>query len=577
MGSDATGRGSDRVQIRCSTVTTPPSNQRWPVSAVVVSIVLVLALVGAAIWGYDRQQSLTAAQERIGALEAQVTEQEAQIAALEAQVEELEAAVPAGLEELLGGLLGGEEGGSLEDLLGGLLGGEDSGSLEDLLGGLLGGGDTGSLEDLLGGMLGGEGGAPGLEGLLGGQGGVDPSCLVGGEATFEIDDSSAEAQLASMADAVEQIRQLEFVSDVTPTYVDAAEMEDRIAAIVAEDYPPDVADLDSRTLAALGAIPPGTDLVEAQSEMLGSGVAGFYDPETGELVVRTGSEGEALPALDQISLAHEQTHALTDQVLSFPAAVEDDDADPDQALAALSLVEGDATVAMQRYAAGALDPMALMGSLLDPAVLGAQQDLESLPPYLGDALQFPYNEGLGLTCALLADGDWEAVDAAYDRPPATTAEVMFPERYLADYEASRPPQSGTPGGNWDEQRRTTFGAADLYLLARSPGGERDAALADAKARAEGWDGGEIVLWTDGDESAVAVTMVDGGGGSAPLCDTVLALERAAFPDASESDTQGEREQAVRQGSGRSAVVACDGPNVWWGIAPDLATARRLTG
>ena len=240
-------------------------------SAVVVSIVLVLALVGAAIWGYDRQQSLTAAQERIGALEAQVTEQEAQIAALEAQVEELEAAVPEGLEELLGGLLGGEEGGSLEDLLGGLLGGEDSGSLEDLLGGLLGGGDTGSLEDLLGGMLGGEGGAPGLEGLLGGQGGVDPSCLVGGEATFEIDDSSAEAQLASMADAVEQIRQLEFVSDVTPTYVDAAEMEARIAAIVAEDYPPDVADLDSVPWRRWVRFPPGPTLSRPSPRCWGAG------------------------------------------------------------------------------------------------------------------------------------------------------------------------------------------------------------------------------------------------------------------------------------------------------------------
>ena len=102
-------------------------------------------------------------------------------------------------------------------------------------------------------------------------------------------------------------------------------------------------------------------------------------------------------------------------------------------------------------------------------------------------------------------------------------------------------------------------------------------LCRRKERAAAWDGGEIVLWTDGVENAVGVTMVDGGEGSAPLCDTVLALERAAFPDATETDTQGEREQAAREGAGRSAVVACDGPNVWWGIAPDLATARRLTG
>lgn len=102
-----------------------------------------------------------------------------------------------GLDDLLGGLLGGggsggSGGGGLDDLLGGLLGGgggdsgrgqSGGGGLGDILGGLLGGGGDddnksrgggGGLDDLLGGILGGGGsGQTGaVEQPSGGGGGV---------------------------------------------------------------------------------------------------------------------------------------------------------------------------------------------------------------------------------------------------------------------------------------------------------------------------------------------------------------------------------------------------------------------
>lgn len=91
-----------------------------------------------------------------------------------------------GMEDLLGGLLGGG-GGGLGSLLGGLMGGGgapsgSAGGAEDLLGSLLGGGggaqdsDTGDMAGMLGSLLGGGSGSPaqpaggsgGLGGLLGG-------------------------------------------------------------------------------------------------------------------------------------------------------------------------------------------------------------------------------------------------------------------------------------------------------------------------------------------------------------------------------------------------------------------------
>ncbi len=96
-----------------------------------------------------------------------------------------------GLEDILGGILGGQQqqqqsGGSLEDILGGILGGQQQqqqsggGGLEDILGGILGGGQQqqqqqssgGGLMDIISAILGGGGNAgqsasPIIEGVSG--------------------------------------------------------------------------------------------------------------------------------------------------------------------------------------------------------------------------------------------------------------------------------------------------------------------------------------------------------------------------------------------------------------------------
>ena len=61
-----------------------------------------------------------------------------------------------------------DSGGGLEDLLGGLLGGGGGGGAGDLLGGLLGGGAAGGVAGGLGGLLAGESGGADLGGLLDG-------------------------------------------------------------------------------------------------------------------------------------------------------------------------------------------------------------------------------------------------------------------------------------------------------------------------------------------------------------------------------------------------------------------------
>ena len=144
-------------------------------------------------------------------------------------------------------------------------------------------------------------------------------------------------------------------------------------------------------------------------------VAGYYDPETGDVVVRVPEGGGSLDANGQTTLAHELDHALTDQALGLPDIEEAGASDAN--LARLALVEGDATLLMQRFALQSIGLLDQLGAALGPDAMAAQQDLAGVPPYLRSELMFPYTTGMAYACRLQEDGGWRGVDAAYDRLP----------------------------------------------------------------------------------------------------------------------------------------------------------------
>ena len=146
-------------------------------------------------------------------------------------------------------------------------------------------------------------------------------------------------------------------------------MASRVRDLTDEALVDDVVDFDTRLWIALAMLEPGTDLAATYMDLLDSAVAGYYDPETEELVVATNSSDTPLSATDQVTLAHELIHALTDARLGFPDSIDDPRADPERARALQALIEGDATLGMQQFSLGALDLMDQFGMLLDPRVV----------------------------------------------------------------------------------------------------------------------------------------------------------------------------------------------------------------
>jgi hypothetical protein len=437
--------------------------------------------------------------------------------------------------------------------------GGDRGPLEDLLEGILGG-ELPDLDDLLGGLGGG------AEGALGG---VDPACVIGDPSDLAGGilqrggvEGSYEEQVTAIAEAVAEERGLAFEREPAPEFVPADEFDARIGDLVAAEYPAEQADLDSRLLQALGAVPRGTDLKALQEDLLAGQVAGYYDPDSGEIVVRVADGEDSLDVAGQITLAHELDHMLTDQALGLPDTERAGSSDSN--LAALALVEGDATLLMQRWALTNIGLLDQLGQAFAPEAAAAQEDLEQVPPYLREELLFPYTTGLAYACRLFVDGGWEAVDAAYDDPPATTAEVLFDDGAT---EAVDVDVAGAPEG-WEIATTDTFGAAPLSWLFAAPGGDESAAVvADDALRS--WAGGRVRLFVDGPDSAVSLVLAAGDDGVA-LCEAVDQWYSAAFGG-------GERDgdTVSFDGTDQDAVLRCVGAEVRLGIAPDLATAARL--
>lgn len=432
------------------------------------------------------------------------------------------------------------------------------------------------LEDLLGDLL-GDGLGDGLGDLLGGLG-PSAACLdsLAGDTSgdhVEIPDDNLMSQYEVTARWVEEARRLRFEELPEPTFVTAEEIDELVAKEIRRIYPDAEARLDSQLLAALGVVDPGTDLLQLQSDLIGGQVAGYYDPSDGALVVATDDPSEPLDANGIMALAHELNHALTDQALGLPVAADAPAVSTDEQLAATALVEGDAMLLMYRFSAASLSLEDQFSMGFDPELGDALEALAEAPHYLAAALQFPYTEGLGLVCSLESRGGWNAVDRAYDRPPADTSQVMFPERYTARDRAADPEDPSSPGRGWTEQRRGTFGAAQLLWLFEAPGDNTAAALDGSRDRAAAWDGGEFVQWTRADRVAVGISLRERDG-EHDLCDSVRAWYRAAFPMA-EADGSGD---GVAYADRRQvAHVRCDDGEVRIGIAPEPDVAARITG
>ncbi len=310
-------------------------------------------------------------------------------------------------------------------------------------------------------------------------------------------DPAVQAAIDEVVAQVPALRELDPKQDVPYREITQKQFKRQVAQSFDEDNPPAQVAAEETLLKRLGLLPQDADLRQMMLDLYESQVAAFYDPKTSTMTV-VKRDGDFGPE-ERLFVAHEYDHALQDQYWDLQKVTKVNPSQGDRALARLALIEGDATTLMLQWAAQNLsrDDLAQLTSAMTPA---QQQLLDGMPPILRRQLEFPYLEGQVFVSTLLGQGGWDSVNAAWDKLPASTEQIMHPERYPSDapVKVSLPDVADALGDGWSASTTQTLGELDINVLLAAGGDP-----AASAAAADGW-GGDRLVSLDGPDGAWAV-------------------------------------------------------------------------
>lgn len=299
------------------------------------------------------------------------------------------------------------------------------------------------------------------------------------------------AVYGAIASQVEQIRELHPTRSVTPVLIDEAQLRANLTQEFDRANPPAAIEAAQDELIELGLIPTGTSLRQAELDLQAGQVAGYYSPGAGQLYVVSRSGG--IGPTQRVTYAHEFTHQLQDQNFDLAKLGLSATDQGDRSLARLALVEGDAVTVQTIWTRDNLstgDLAQLLADASDPAALAA---LEHAPAFLRTTVLFPYTSGQAFVGTLVATGGEAAVDAAFRNPPASTAQVLHPELFLAHQvplAVSLPSKLGQAlGSGWRELGRDTLGELQIRTWLEADGVDQ----ATGTEAAAGWAGDRLAI------------------------------------------------------------------------------------
>jgi hypothetical protein len=308
--------------------------------------------------------------------------------------------------------------------------------------------------------------------------------------------SAAAAEFAAAADEVlaqmSQITGLKLRSPLKKTLRSREEIRAYVINEMNEDKEPVERYASARSAEAFGLLPKGFDIDAFMIDLLTEQIAGLYDPKAHEFYI-----ADWIPLADQkMVMAHELTHALEDQHFQIEtwskAAKPNDDAE----LARESVLEGSAMAAMIDYLLSEsgrslkdlpdIDPGLLVGDM------GSTPALKKAPPFLKDALVFPYFAGLTFSVDLLKVNGWKDLPSVFAKPPISTQQIMHPELYHSGKTPSTeslPDAGKLLGPDWIKLEENIMGEFGWKEVLKQFLGEDR-----AKSLAAAWDGDRYAVY-----------------------------------------------------------------------------------
>ncbi len=306
-------------------------------------------------------------------------------------------------------------------------------------------------------------------------------------------------QLTTIESEAATVRGLRPKTDVPEHFISPAQMQADVKQQVISEYPQDEARQDALELWLLRLIDDRSlDLVQLQIDLLGEQAIGYYDIKQKELFVRNDQQPLGVEARE--TLAHEFVHSLQDEYYDLEKLRPEHSHDSDRNAAATALIEGDASLAGILFAQKYMS-RADYQRLIEQSRNAPTDQLDKVPPYFRDGLLFPYVQGAGFVIALYRAGGFAAVDQAFAHPPASTEQILHPDKYLtrtpdAPLPVTVPPLTATLGADWTLRETDTLGEFDLAEVLKVNG------VDNAEAGA-GWGGGAYALY-EGQSAAVLI-------------------------------------------------------------------------
>jgi hypothetical protein len=378
------------------------------------------------------------------------------------------------------------------------------------------------------------------------------------------------ARERAMADA-SRLRGLPWLSDVGMTPLSSLEYGARTSEVAAEVGGEDLRAL-SRLAVAGGILPEGTDLAALTANFTALSAGAAYSPPDRQVLLLYGDTKRAVPKGHPL-LAHEFVHALQDQHFDLLGLLLARPYNFDRTEAAFALVEGDATDVQRRLEAGDAFARRTVEEIaraedarFDPYRRGVGW---LFPPLITETFIFRYRDGLRFVETMRRRRPAITPDELFRRPPASTEQVLHPEKYLSQ----EPPRAvliddvTLTRDGWRAASSTTLGELGVRGLLLAGVVRQEAVRAAA-----GWGGDRASVFEREGRAPLFVwqTAWDTAADAREFFDAYNALRQQTAAPAATSDA---REAAWREGSALTLVrVEGDAVLVVRGAAEDVPAA-----
>jgi len=259
--------------------------------------------------------------------------------------------------------------------------------------------------------------------------------------------------IGHIKEGLSAITGLAFKRDVPYALISKDQLRRYLEQRLRETMKPDDVRDEELTLKMLGLVPADFDLRKNTLDLLTEQAAAFYDYNQKKLFVLEGAGGGPSAAGSQsaaanpsaaandeerVALVHELAHALADQHFHLAKFIHEGLRSDDSGTARQAVMEGQATWLMAAYISreGGGKPevpeavLDMMKKSIEGSPVQQYPVFSQAPLYIRESLVFPYADGLAFQDAVFRKLGREAFAEVFLRPPASSGQILHPERYF---------------------------------------------------------------------------------------------------------------------------------------------------